>query len=799
MKDFLINSYRIMRILIRNFLNIVRRFKVAFTLNVIGFAVAFAAFMVILMQLRYEYTFDRCYATSDRIYRVDLKAEGWFGSILSRGLIEEVIASSPHIEAGTLLCPYIGEIYFTTGEENHRQGFKETVYCCHADFPQVFGLTLVEGDAHCLMQTDKVMIPLSMAKRMFGNRSAVGQLLQAEEPIWNKDDKQLNYTVGAVYQDFPGNTQLRNVIYTAIDPDFMRMNLTSSNYICYLLLDDASNATGVADNFNHSYDFASGPFGDATARIELTPLTDIYFQSGNDDARIFKGGDRETTYLLLGIALLIILVGAINFTNFSTSLTPLRIRCINTQKVLGSSEASLRLALLAESCIISMVAWALGVYIIMLLADTQWLSFVEADLNIVSNGMIIGFTGLLALFIGFLSGLYPSWYVTSFPPALVLKRNFGLSPSGRRLRTVLLSVQFVFSVVLILFSMFIRLQNNYMRHYRLGFDKEQVAIVELSSTLYMKHHDTYASRLKEYPGIGDVAFAMEKVGAQDGYNTNSATYKGEKMQFYLIGCSANFLDLMGIQVEEGRNFTKADEKSKESCYIFNRKAHDRYQMELGDAFGYFMPGRLIGFVGDVKLTSLRQQEGNIAFSVVNAGLPLPVSYIRLKAGVDVHAAVDHIHKTLKELDPLYPFQIEFYDTLFDQLYHREALFHRLILVMSLLAVILSLVGVFGLVVFDSEYRCKEIGIRKVHGATVDDILLMFNRSYLRVVIICFVIAAPLAGYGVSRWLEHFAYKTPMYVWIYAIAFLLVALITVVTVTFQSWRAATRNPVETCRN
>ena len=788
-----------MKLLLRNFLSIVRRFKMAMTLNVFGFAVAFAAFMIILMQVRYEYTFDRCHPTADRVFRVDMAGVNTtFGSIHSRGLVEEVIASSPHIEAGTLLCPYIGEIYFTVEREGMRQGYKETLYSCSPAFPQVFGLTLIEGDAHCLAQPDKVMIPQSMARRMFGNGSAVGKSLHAEEPIWTKDENQLNYTVGAVYRDLPGNTQLRNVIYTAIDPEYMRMNFTASNYICYLLLDDASNAKEVADNFNRSFDFV-GKRWNSDAGVTLIPLTDIYFQSGSVDARIFKAGDRETTYLLLGIALLIILVGAINFTNFSTSLTPLRIRCINTQKVLGSSETSLRLALLAEACIISVVAWILGLFIIALLADTQWLSFVESDLDMASNWMILAFTGLLALLIGVLSGLYPAWYVTSFPPALVLKRSFGLSPSGRKLRAALMGIQFVFSLILIIFSLFIRLQNGYMRHYQLGFDKDQVAIVELSSTLYMKHHEIYANRLKEYPGIEDVAFAMEKVGSQDGYNTNTAEYKGEKVQFFLIGCSPNFLDLMGIKMEAGRNFTKADEKGQDTYYIFNRKAREQYQMELGDAFGRWLPGRLIGFVGDVKLTSLRQQEGNIAFAVAKAHMPMPISYIRLKAGIDVHAAVDHIRKTLNDLDSSYPFQIEFYDTVFDQLYHREELFNSMIWVLSLLAVILSLVGVFGLVVFDSEYRRKEIGIRKVHGATVDDILLMFNRAYLRVVVICFVVAAPLAWYGVSRWLENFAYKTPMYVWVYAVALLLVAVITIATVTFQNWRAANANPVDSIKS
>ena len=184
--------------------------------------------------------------------------------------------------------------------------------------------------------------------------------------------------------------------------------------------------------------------------------------------------------LLFFIALLIIIVAAINFTNFSTSLTPMRIKSINTQKVLGSPDAVLRRALLAEAAIISMISWLLSLFIVWILGRTEALPFVDANLAIVSNLPVILLTGVVALFTGIVAGLYPSWYVTSFPPALVLKGSFGLSPSGRKLRTVLISIQFIVSILLIIGASFVRLQNNYMRGYSLGFDKDQIAIVRLS-------------------------------------------------------------------------------------------------------------------------------------------------------------------------------------------------------------------------------------------------------------------------------------------------------------------------------
>lgn len=640
------------------------------------------------------------------------------------------------------------------------------------------------------------MVPRSLADKLFGEDiSAVGKTLRAEENIWTKSAKL--FTIGAVYKDFPENTQLRNVVYTAIDPDYNINNFSSSNWVCYLLLDNPAMADEVADNFNRHFDFKK--IYHEGEQIRLVPLTDIYYMNETQDGGTFRSGNKEVTALLFGIALLIVIVAAINFTNFSTSLTPLRIKSINTQKVLGSSDTLLRRSLLIEAALISFMAWLVSLVIVWGLDWAEALPFIEADLSLVSNLPIVFLCGIVALVIGWLAGIYPAYYITSFPPALVLKGSFGLSPSGRKLRTTLICVQFVVSIVLIIGACFVQIQNSYMRNFSLGFDKDQVAIVELNETMYNKHHDTYVNRLKENSGIEDVAFAMEKVGSKDGYNTNGGNYKGKDFQYFIIIASSNFLRVMGIPVIEGRDFSKADELSDHVSYIFNRTAMEGLDMQVGDAFDSYSSGHLIGFSDDVKFTSLRGGEDNIAFLVGNFGYSLPISYIRLKAGSDFHAVVGHIQETMRELDPSYPFNIEFYDEIFNHLYQKEENLRDLVTIFSLLAIIISLVGVFGLVVFETQYRRKEIGIRKVHGATVGEILLMFNKAYLRIVGICFVIAAPIAWQGVRMWLEGFAYKTPLHWWVFLIALLIVTVITLLTVSFQNWKAANENPVNSIKS
>lgn len=784
-----------MKTIIRNFLSVLRRFKMATLLNIAGLSVAFAAFTIILVQINFERNFDRCYSTSERIYRMDLVEPGTFSTILPRAFIEAAIQSSPHIEAGTLINPFIAPVYFSVTENGEKRGFRETIQTCHPDFTKVFDIPIVEGDANCLHEPDKVIIPQSLAYKLFGNQPAVGRSIHAEEDIWSKERTDL--TVGAVYRDFPGNTQLRNIIYSAIDHEFAFTNFGASNYYCFLLLDDASSAQSVTDNFNQHFDFSK--IDRPNQKIKLVPLTDIYYLNEDHDGNIFRSGDSEVAMLLLWIAILIIVVAAINFMNFSTALTPLRIKSINTQKVLGSSDSVLRGSLLVEAVIICMLSWLISLFIVWALNQTASLPFIEADLSLSGNLPVLLLSAVIALFTGVIAGVYPAYYITSFPPALVLKGSFGLSTSGRKLRTTLIGIQFVVSIMLIISACFMRLQNNYMRGFSLGFDKDQIAIVDIGGQLYDEHHETYVNRLKDYPGIEDVAFSMQKLGSRDGYSTNGSKYKEKQFQYFQLVVSDNFLSTMGIPVTEGRNFQRSDAQSEDMFYIFNETARKSMDMDAGDLFGGWgdRVGRIVGFTGNVKFTSLRQGENNIGF-MVTKDYSLPVSYIRLKAGTDVQAAVEHIRETVASIDPSFPFNIEFYDTLFNNLYHREENLRSMITMFSLLAIIISLVGVFGLVVFETQYRQKEIGIRKVHGATVGEILAMFNKAYIRIVAICFVLAAPVAWYGVKVWLESFAYKTPMYWWVFVLAFVIVSVITIATVTFQNWKAANTNPVDSIK-
>lgn len=342
-----------------------------------------------------------------------------------------------------------------------------------------------------------------------------------------------------------------------------------------------------------------------------------------------------------------------------------------------------------------------------------------------------------------------------------------------------------------------------MRSYKLGFDKDQVAMVTLSQDIASKSGDLLVNRLKEYAGIEDVGFANTIVGASDVYSANYFRCNNKEFNSEVIDVSWNFLNVMGIPVTSGRDFSRSDAQS-DSTYacIFTKRVLDVVPgMEPGYTLekSWMGTGNIAGFIDNIKVSSLRSSNKPLMFRVSKRFSGLTISYIRLKVGTNVEEAVAHIHRVITDIDPAYPFEVEFYDTVFNNLYHKEQYLKKMITLFSLLAIVLSIVGVFGLVVFETQYRRKEIGVRKVFGATVQEILNMFNKIYLKVVSICFVIAAPFAYYGVHKWLENFSDKTPVFWWVFVLAFAVVAAITMLTVTFQNWKAANENPVNSVKS
>ncbi|MDH6356471.1 ABC transporter permease [Parabacteroides sp. PF5-9] len=779
-----------MKTIIRNFLSILRRFKTATVLNILGLSVAFMAFMVIFMQLDYDYNFDKMHHNWDRIYRVELTWDSQAQAIISRPLADVIIQSSPHIVAGAISSSFGGEMFFSVENNGNRHTFEESIIRVYPSYMDVFEFDLLEGSGKALEDPEKILIPFSLSQKMFGQVSAVNKVIHTEFQ---------NYTIGGVYKDFPKNSIVKNGIYLSIPANENINSWGNSNYELYIRVDQPENSIHLIDNFRRNFDWNTLNenykwVGDAGQR--LTNINDIHFI--NDATYDFAPKtSKQTLLVLLGIAFVIILIGGINFTNFSTALTPMRIKSINTQKVLGENEHRIRLSLVIEAMIICFISFLIALGFVHLLQFTPAVHLIDADISILIHPYIVISTLVIALVTGLLAGLYPSYYMTSFPPALVLKGGFGLSPKGKQLRSILIGIQFMASFALIIGASFMYLQNYYMQNSSLGYDKDELIVTNINRTIN-KNRDAFSNQIQSFAGIDGVTYSENLLSSQDQYMGWGRKFRDKDIVFQCLPVNASFLEVIGIDVLEGRNFREEDQLTKNGVFIFNQRARHDFALELDEEIEGI---KIIGFMPDVKFSSFRTETTPMAFYVwgtENWGNQPQYAYVKVKAGSDLRTAMKHVQETLISFDSEYPFDIRFYNSVLNSTYEKERRLSAQITLFSLIAIFISIVGVFGLVVFESEYRKKEIGVRKVLGSTTQEILILFNTSYFRIVFFCFVFAAPVAYYSISRWLENFAYKTPIYWWVFILAFLIVLVITSITVTFQSWRVANANPVDSIK-
>ena len=780
-----------MKLIIRNFFRLFQRFRVAMSLNILGLSVAFIAFMLLMMQWDYDRTFDRHDPNADKIYRIDRNGV----AVICRPLAEMITQqASPHIQAGCLLN-IEKEMPFIVDRNGDQVTFKESYISATPDIVDVFHFDMIEGDTKALEERSKFLIPQSIARKWFGDEPAVGKAIYSLQGN--------SCTVGGVYRDFPDNASMRNAVYRSMG-DQNKGVWDNWNYHFYIRTDlaDAQAVQEIIDSY-----MAREATKNANERLNKEmKLTAMQLPSIHTAPPVFYDDtphtSPQTLLLIFSIAIVILLIAGINYTNFSTAISPLRMKNINTQKVMGATTGELRRALLTESVMVCFFAFILGVLILWNLEKTALSQLIKADIHVWHHPYLLLITGGISIVLGIVAGAYPAYYTTSFAPALVLKGSFGLSPKGRALRKVLMSFQFVASFALIIGSAFMFLQNRYAHTVSLGFDKEALIVSDLD--LKTQHdYKVLENQLKRHAEIADVTFSSTVIASSDSYMNWGREYKGEDISYNVLPVSTTFARVMGIHPIEGRDFREDDQHTKYGAYLINERMAKAYNLKAGDMIDSTV---VAGIVPDFHYASLRTSISPAAMIVFgsmwvgdNPEYAYSHIYVKTQKGANIADAIDIVRSEMNAISPDYPFNVRFFDDVLNQLYEDEQRLTTLITLFSLLAVFISVVGVFGLVVFDSESRRKEIGIRKVLGSTTSEILLMFNKSYAYILVICFIIAAPLAWYAVDGWLQNFAYKIPIYWWVFPLAFVLVSVVTLLTVTYQNWHAANENPVNSIKN
>lgn len=810
-----------MKIAFRNFLTTLRRYKISSLLNVIGLTLAFTAFYVIMTQVWWELGYNRSLHEADRIYLVeneDWYEPGKWSSWLNRPVPERVIASTAGVEVGGCMWGGFGSGTCWTSNEPSFGYNKFSASCGSVSLPflDVFAFRSVEGDVHDIGKPKSVIVSREAAERM---RVGVGSLIWVDTDEPQPDGAM---EVVAVFEDFPDNSLLgecevvKNLgetnLYTTsewsfnyfvkfrpgADPDEFARQWTNVNQEMQREAAEKRAAAGdAADD-----DDESGIYG-----VRLSPVSDLYFES--DLQAPCRQGSVVTTYTLLGIAVLVIVLAFINFVNFFFALVPVRIRTVNTFKVFGAPASSLRFNFVFEAFGLVLIALLAAWYVSFALQGTEFASYISASLALSQNLEVVGLVAVVAFVMALAASLYPAWYITSFAPALVVKGSFGGTRSGRRLRTLLLGVQFFISIGLIIATSFIRLQHDYMMHYDMGFDKENLLAVRLSERGAVSY-DALRQKLLSDPQVKDVTGATSRL-VSVGRMGWGREFKGRQVAFQSYVVQPDFLRVMGIPITDGRDFLESDFDKELGTMIFNEAARREFEMQVGDRInGFVSPDeQIVGFCADFNFKPLQYGVSPFCFYLLPKKIQqenywhLPhVVYVRMTPGADIAAVTAHIRRCIAEVDPRTEpgdIVVRVFDEELGLEYDNERKLTAIVGLFALLAVVIALMGVFGLVLFETQHRRREIAVRRVMGASRGEILAMFNRRYVMLVAVCFVLAVPVSIWAVRHWLAGFAYAVPLYWWVFALALAGVLAVTALTVTVRSWRAVNENPAESVKS
>ena len=804
---------------IRNFLTLLRRYTTSSVLNIVGMAVAFAAVYLIAVQVTFDLSYNRVIKNSERIYRLDHPSwseEGHWVYFWNRRIPAEMCAVCPEVEASGAIDVALGgygsqyQDEYSIKRNSTIENFRINVGGAELSGLDVFSFEFIAGGVDDEFKANQGMIiSETIAKRYNLN---VGDRINYGRGATSQAQR----VISGIYKDFPKPSTMSYSEGYVIMSEYGPEDEPNWGISYYVLLREGASREEVEQRMLQYVidDCEKRGFSEEEKKEQLklitprlTPIADLYF--ADDTEPEWMHGSRTTTYTLIAIAVLILVISFINFVNFFFALIPSRIRAVNNYKIFGAPTSKLRLNFLFETVGLILVSLWVAAGIVVIFADTWLANYISTSVAFNENWMVAGAMVIGTLLFGVLVSLYPAWYITKFSPAFVTKGDFAASRSGRILRYALVGVQYTISIALIICSLFVYRQHQYMLTKDMGFDKENLLVATLpyeavngqwTQVLDYTKRDALLDRLKQNPQIKDIAMSRGPL-TQSVMAWTRPMEDGTSQEFKVHVVSHNFLQVMGIDIVEGRDFMPSDELTETGALIFNETAAKQFDLSAESAIdGHISSAKtpVVGICKDFNFQSAHYDVKPFSFLIYGKyGFDLPrVAYIRTVAGADIANVRKHIEKTILDISPNSDpekIKVQFFSDELEFVYQREDKLSTLIAMFSFLSIVISIIGVFGLVLFETQYRRREIGIRRVHGASVGGILRMFNRKYLYIVAACSAVAIPVSYYIIDQWMQQYVYRTPMSWWVYALAVGVILLITIVTVSLRSWSAANENP------
>ena len=779
-------------------MKVFRKTGVSTLINILGMSVAFAAAMILMVQVKWDATFDKNFEGHEQVFRMENNwmDKGLFSTYLSRPMIEIVRDASPNIEAVCTWQPLGDDVLYKEGDRES----PITIPMARVDssFFSIFPVEWVEGSAREFDAARTCALNEAFAKMIFGEESAVGKILE-------NGSGESRRIIG-VFRNTPRNFSAHIGMLLTLGNNDLE-NFSEWSYNAYLKLKDPSMAKETEDAIYT----ALGEYisSDEERRAEyrngfrISQIHEAHFE--RDVRANIASANKAITVTLAAIAILLIIIAIINFINFAFAEIPFRIKNINTRKVLGESRGSLIGRQLMHAGLIALVAFAIAALIMHVIAGTSWASYVSDSIALKDNvGVLILMLGI-ALFSAVVAGIAPALYSTAQPAALVLKGSYAMSVKGKMLRNVLVGLQFVLSFLFILMALYVQVQTKFMMNKDMGFPQENILQVWCGYSAGAAH-EPLKDKLLQNPSITDVTFSDNFIVSDQKMGWGRTGDDGKQIFMEVLPVTDDFVRFFNLQIIDGRDFRESDNQSETGVFIANETFINMFpQYHVGSQVGGHVDNtEIVGIVKDFNFKSLQHAMGPLVLLIwgKTQWRNFGVMYVKTAPESDFKEISSYIKEAVCAFDPTRePDQVSVrhLDEWIENMYQSEQSLGKLITIASLVALLIAIIGIIGLVFFETQFIRKEIAVRRVNGATVGSILKMINKKYLIMAGASFVIAAPVAYWLMTAWRKGFAYQAPVPAWIFLVALLVVAAITLAVVTLQSWRAANANPVESLKN
>ena len=807
-------------------------FKVAFrnlwknrgysAINIFGLAIGLATCLLITLYVTDELSYDQYNEKADRIYRVnyDMRFGGADMHITQTSdVMGELLKKDyPAVEEYTRIYNSGGSKLIKKGNEFINES---SIAFVDSTFFDVFTLPAIEGNPKkALFEPNTIVLSESAAMKYFGNSDVIGKILEV-----NNGEKSTSYKITAVIENIPKESHMNFEFFISMkNLHYDWGQVTSHNFHTYLLLKPGTDYKAFENNFVQYIDKYVLPYAQQFIKIgsmeefsqagnkleySLIPVTDIHLHS-DFSYEITPSGNIQYVYIFSAVALFILILACINFMNLSTARSARRAKEVGIRKVLGTERKAIVTQFLVESILTAFIALLsaliIAFFVLPVFNDIAAKSLIIKDLFSIR---ILPFLIGLPIVVGLLAGIYPALFLSRFKPIVVLKGNANTGFKKSNLRNFLVVFQFATSIMLIIGTIIVYSQLIFIQNKKLGFEKEQVIVIDGVNALN-KNAEFFKNEVLNMQGVssGTLSAFLPVSNSSRSDNTYSSeavmtTSTAIDMQSWVV--DYDYINTMGMEVVEGRNFSK-DFGSDSSAILITETttkligfsdpigkiiyAPDDYG---GSGIGLY-PLHIIGVIKDFHFESLRQKLVPLSMRLGNS---IGVASFKITT-TNTKTLISQIEKKWKTLAPEMPFSYRFLSDSFDQMYRSEQRAGTVAIVFASLAILIACLGLFGLVTYMSEQRKKEIGIRKVLGASVSKVVVMLSKDFLILVAISSVIAFPVAWWAMNKWLQDFEYRININIWVFVIAGLAALLIAMLTVSYQAIKAAISNPVKSLR-